>query len=94
MSSALNYPLPLAGRNAIVTGASRGLGAQIALDLAKAGANVLIVSFVFGLYEIPYLLPAPQNYTSASSTSKAEAIVEQMRTTNPAAKVGTFQADV
>jgi uncharacterized membrane protein len=46
MSSTLNYPLPLAGRNAIVTGASRGLGAQIALDLAKAGANVLVVSFV------------------------------------------------
>lgn len=34
--------LPLAGRNAIVTGGSRGLGAQIALDLARAGANVLI----------------------------------------------------
>ncbi|KIM90608.1 hypothetical protein PILCRDRAFT_84544 [Piloderma croceum F 1598] len=76
MSSTLNYPLPLTGRNAIVTGASRGLGAQIALDLAKAGANVLI------------------NYTSASSTSKAEVIVEQIRKINPAAKVGTFQADV
>jgi len=32
----------LAGRNAIVTGSSRGIGAQIALDLAKAGANVLL----------------------------------------------------
>jgi 3-oxoacyl-[acyl-carrier protein] reductase len=94
MSSTLNYPLPLTGRNAIVTGASRGLGAQIALDLAKAGANVLIVSFVFCLCEIPYSLPAPQNYTSASSTSKAEVVVEQIRTINPAAKVGTFQADV
>lgn len=39
-----NSTLPFTGRNAIVTGASRGLGAQIALDLAKAGANVLIVS--------------------------------------------------
>lgn len=35
---------PLTGRNAIVTGGSRGLGAQIALDLARVGANVLIVS--------------------------------------------------
>ena len=34
----------LAGRNAIVTGSSRGIGAQIALDLGKAGANVLLVS--------------------------------------------------
>jgi len=32
----------LAGRNAIVTGSARGLGAQFALDLAKAGANVLL----------------------------------------------------
>lgn len=32
----------LVGRNAIVTGGSRGLGAQFALDLAKQGANVLI----------------------------------------------------
>jgi len=68
--------LPLAGRNAIVTGGSRGLGAQIALDLARAGANVLI------------------NYTSPSSTQKAEAIVNEIRAINPAAKVGAYQADV
>jgi NAD(P)-dependent dehydrogenase (short-subunit alcohol dehydrogenase family) len=45
MSSTSESPQNLIGRNAIVTGGSRGLGAQIALDLAKAGANVLIVSF-------------------------------------------------
>jgi 3-oxoacyl-[acyl-carrier protein] reductase len=94
MSSISTNALPLAGRNAIVTGASRGLGAQIALDLAKAGANVLIVSFVFRVYHKMYSVSAPQNYTSASSTSKAEAIVEEIRTINPAAKAGTFQADV
>ena len=43
---------------------------------------------------MPYSLAAPQNYTSASSTAKAEVIVEQMRKINPAAKFGTFQADV
>ncbi|KAJ5923153.1 dehydrogenase with different specificitie [Penicillium verhagenii] len=32
----------LAGRNAIVTGGSRGIGKGIALELAKRGANVLI----------------------------------------------------
>ncbi|TDF95774.1 SDR family NAD(P)-dependent oxidoreductase [Paenibacillus piri] len=34
--------LELAGKNAIVTGSSRGLGKQYALDLAKRGANVII----------------------------------------------------
>lgn len=32
----------LQGRNAIVTGGSRGIGAGIALELAKRGANVLV----------------------------------------------------
>ncbi|QHT60896.1 SDR family oxidoreductase [Paenibacillus lycopersici] len=32
----------LKGKNALVTGSSRGLGKQYALDLAKAGANVII----------------------------------------------------
>ncbi|KAL1738875.1 hypothetical protein HDZ31DRAFT_50318 [Schizophyllum fasciatum] len=34
--------LPLAGRIAIVTGASRGIGEQIAFELAKRGAKVMI----------------------------------------------------
>jgi NAD(P)-dependent dehydrogenase (short-subunit alcohol dehydrogenase family) len=33
----------LAGRNVIVTGSARGMGAQFALDLGRAGANVLLV---------------------------------------------------
>lgn len=36
--------LPLEGRQAIVTGASRGIGAAIAAALATAGANVLAIS--------------------------------------------------
>ncbi|MGZ6505287.1 MAG: elongation factor P 5-aminopentanone reductase [Tumebacillaceae bacterium] len=33
---------PLLGQNAIVTGASRGIGAAIAVSLARAGANVIV----------------------------------------------------
>ncbi|SDO77782.1 3-oxoacyl-[acyl-carrier protein] reductase [Paenibacillus sp. yr247] len=34
--------IDLRGKNALVTGSSRGLGKQYALDLARAGANIII----------------------------------------------------
>jgi 2-deoxy-D-gluconate 3-dehydrogenase len=34
-------PFPLNGKNALVTGSNKGLGAAIAIALAKAGANVI-----------------------------------------------------
>ncbi|KAI9734751.1 MAG: hypothetical protein M1818_006738 [Claussenomyces sp. TS43310] len=37
-----HYAFPLAGKTAIVTGASRGIGAGIAFELAKRGASVVI----------------------------------------------------
>jgi hypothetical protein len=32
------------GRNTVITGGAHSMGAKFALDLAKAGANILIVS--------------------------------------------------
>lgn len=43
-SSIKPIPMSLAGKIAIVTGASRGIGASIALELAKQGAYVYISS--------------------------------------------------
>ena len=35
-------PLPLAGKSALVTGAARSIGAEIALTLARRSANVVV----------------------------------------------------
>lgn len=40
----MSHPTPLAGRLALVTGASRGIGRESALALAKAGAHVIAVA--------------------------------------------------
>ena len=40
----MSYTIDLSGKNALVTGASSGLGAQFARSLAKAGARVLIAA--------------------------------------------------
>jgi 3-oxoacyl-[acyl-carrier protein] reductase len=42
LSSISQPPLPLAGRVAIVTGSSRGIGRAIAIHLAELGARIVI----------------------------------------------------
>src|ERR1700686_1510849 len=44
-------PLPLSGRIALVTGASRGIGHASALALARAGAHVIATSRTQGALE-------------------------------------------
>lgn len=43
MTNWLQTQFSLNGKNALVTGASKGIGAGIALALAKAGANIILV---------------------------------------------------
>jgi len=43
---ATQAPLPLAGKTAMVTGSSRGIGAGIAYELAKRGADVRLFPLV------------------------------------------------
>jgi NAD(P)-dependent dehydrogenase (short-subunit alcohol dehydrogenase family) len=57
----------LAGRTALVTGTSRGLGLQMARALARAGANLVITSRSLAALEGP----RPARSTCSSTTPAA-----------------------
>ncbi|KAK6340029.1 hypothetical protein TWF730_001806 [Orbilia blumenaviensis] len=92
-SSPPSTPLPLEGKVAIVTGGSRGLGADMALALAKAGAKVVIIyasqsstttaaAIVKEINSLPHNLTQTNTTTDIDSTPSALAIQADLR--NPA----------
>ncbi|KAI1505891.1 3-ketoacyl-acyl carrier protein reductase [Biscogniauxia marginata] len=44
--STQGYPYPLAGRTALVTGGSRGIGEAIVMELARRGASTVLFTYV------------------------------------------------
>ncbi|KAE8417953.1 hypothetical protein BDV36DRAFT_309043 [Aspergillus pseudocaelatus] len=69
-------PQTLAGKVAIVTGATRGIGAGLAEELARRGAKVLII------------------YTSVSSESVADQMIEKIKSFNNGATAAKVRADL
>jgi 3-oxoacyl-[acyl-carrier protein] reductase len=61
--------MPLTNRTALVTGASRGIGAAIAVALAEAGANVAIKAI------------GPRSITIAADVSNSEAVTAMVQHT-------------
>ena len=75
-------PVDLAGRVAIVTGASRGIGLAIADAFAQAGANVVITARKqHELDEALASLPAGRAIACAGSADNADAIAQCVDTT-------------
>ncbi len=72
----------LTGKNAIVTGASRGIGKEIALKLAKQGANIAVIDMNKNedtLKEIADLGVKVEFYTcDVSSSDETKAVVKEI----------------
>lgn len=92
---AANSSLPLLGKTAIVTGASRGLGAGIALRLAQDGANVSAqheLPSTTSLTNVP--IQVVLGFTSDSSASKAASLQQIIEALPHAPKAHPVQADL
>ncbi|KAJ5901205.1 hypothetical protein N7504_007198 [Penicillium tannophilum] len=88
---ASHFALPLQGKLAIVTGSSRGIGAGIAWELARRGANVYITyvsdNSIFAVKElrakISQLPHKPITWTcqvDLSTTTGAQEVISQLKT--------------
>ncbi|KAL5722195.1 3-oxoacyl-[acyl-carrier-protein] reductase [Ranunculus cassubicifolius] len=77
----LSYSLPLEGRVAIITGASRGIGSEISLHLASLGAKVVLSYTSESSAELTDLLASKINASSPPSYPRA--ITHQANVSNP-----------
>ncbi|KAL4923681.1 SDR family NAD(P)-dependent oxidoreductase [Aspergillus undulatus] len=81
----------LEGKNAIVTGGSRGIGKGIALDLARRGANVLVT---YNSSPAPAEKVASQIRTQPEEESKVDAFIVEASGTDPKAPKAIVEAAV
>lgn len=81
---------PLFGQTAVVTGASRGIGRAIALQLAKAGANV-VINYLSSTSAAKDVVEECQGYGSKAIAVQADVTREQdaQRLFEQAAQLGT-----
>lgn len=94
MSTGLNASLPLQGRTAIVTGASRGIGAGLAIELARRGANVTILSPIEDQYIYLHPLQVALVYTSPKSEEGVKNVASEIMSLGNGSKAHIVQADL
>lgn len=95
MSSATSgQPLTLAGKVAIVTGASRGLGLAVALELANRGAKASATQRPSNFVILTKHIQVALTFTSASSEKGADEAVSKINAMGNGAAAVKIQADL
>lgn len=94
MSTTSSASLPLQGKTAVVTGASRGIEAGLARELACRGANVTISSPAEGLQIYPHLLQVALVYPSPNSEDRTKSVASGIISLGKGSKSHIIQADL